>query len=105
MLLDELPGSGYIYFEQRVDAVLPPIQVEVIVSVAPGGWDLYDAIDREVFGMRTRLLQSLVRPMWTPTSQGAGVRVGFILGWLQFELDVECRNPRRERDHWIQVEL
>src|SRR5512133_1466080 len=44
ILVDKLPGTGHIYFKQRVDAVLPPIQVEVIVSVAPCGWDLYDAI-------------------------------------------------------------
>ena len=38
-------------------------------------------------------------------SQAPKVRVGFILGRLQLELDVESGNPRRDRDHRIQVEL
>jgi hypothetical protein len=50
MLLNEVADTAHIYLQQRVDAVLPPIQVEVIVSVAACRWDLYDAI-REV-GLR-----------------------------------------------------
>ena len=47
----------------------------------------------------------MVRPMRTSNSEAPKVRVGFILGWLQLELDVERRNPIRDRDHRIQVEL
>jgi hypothetical protein len=49
VLLDELPGGGHIDFEQGVDAVLPLIQAEVVVSVAACGWDLYDAKGRGDF--------------------------------------------------------
>jgi hypothetical protein len=38
VLFDELPGIGHIYVEQGIDAVLPPIEVKVIVSdTACGG--------------------------------------------------------------------
>jgi hypothetical protein len=40
------PDTGHIHFQQCVNAVLPPIQVEVIVSVPPCRRDLYDAIIR-----------------------------------------------------------
>jgi hypothetical protein len=43
--------------------------------------------------------------MRTPNSQAPKVRIGFILGQLQLEFDVESRNPIRDRDHRIQVEL
>src|SRR5512133_1530728 len=44
MLLDELPDIGHINFQQCVDGVVRPIHIEGIVSAAPSGWDLYDAI-------------------------------------------------------------
>jgi hypothetical protein len=51
MFLDEPPGSGYVYLQQGIDAVLPPVEVEVVVSVAPCRWDLYDAIGEGVLGI------------------------------------------------------
>jgi hypothetical protein len=51
MLLDGLADTGHIYLQQCVDAVLQPIQVEVIVGVAACRWDLYDAIGEGVFGI------------------------------------------------------
>jgi uncharacterized protein YwlG (UPF0340 family) len=101
-----MPGTGHIYFEQCVDAVLSPIQVEVIVSVAPCGRDLYDAvIELHLRHRNSSPIRSLVRAVATAKIQAPDVRVGFIPDWLQFEFDIESRNPKTDINHRIQVEF
>ena len=95
-----------------VDAVLPPVQVEVVVSVAPCGGRLRpdrrrrsSACFSSPSSRAPKLAVSLVRPICRSNSQAAKVRVGFFLGRLQFELHVEGRHPGSDRGYRIQVEF
>ena len=49
--------------------------------------------------------ESLALPAPTAKIQAPHIRVGFVPNRLQFELDIERRNPGRDGDHRIQVEL
>lgn len=47
----------------------------------------------------------MVRWVHRSSSEASEVRVWFIVSWLQFELDVESRNSRRDSYHRVQVEF
>lgn len=44
VLLDEPADIGHIYFEQGVDAVFPPVQIQVVVGLTTRGWKLDNAM-------------------------------------------------------------